>query len=118
MLRQNVNTRLQARLDSSRIRVTHGSLYLGENHFALTKFYRFLPDQRFWSYWRMQKDVLKSAGICVFKTRGHWVVDASTVVRQAQQTPQYLPYFKPNDLRMHWELDEDFDSRLVQEAKR
>ena len=52
MLRQNVNIRLQARLDSSRIRVTHGSLYLDKNHFALTKFYRFLPDQRFWSYWR------------------------------------------------------------------
>ena len=108
---------------TSRIRVTHGSLYLDSNQFVLTQRYRFLPDQRFWSCWRAEKQMLKTAGICVFKTRGHSVVDASTVVRQAQQTPQSLigkslPYFKPNDLRMHWQLDADFDARLALEAKR
>ena len=103
---------------TSRIRVTHASLYLDSNQFFLTQRSRFLPDQQFWSYWRRDKEMLKSAGVRVFRIRGHWCVDVSTVFCQAQQTPQYLPYFKPNDLRMHWELDEDFDSRLVQEAKR
>ena len=123
MLRQNVNIRLQARLDSSRIRVTHASLYLDENHFALPQRYMFLPDQRFWSYWRLEKEMLKAAGIRVLKTRGHWCVDTSTVVRQLQQTPQSLPreslpYFKSNDLRMHWQLDADFNARLASEAKK
>ena len=107
----------------SRIRVTHASLYLDENHFALPQRYRFLPDQRFWSYWRLEKEMLKAAGIRVLKTRGHWIVDVSAVVRQGQQTPQTitgesLPYFKSNDLRMHWQLDADFDARLALEAKK
>ena len=99
---------------TSRIRVTHRSLYLDSNQFFLTQRSRFLPDQRFWSYWCRDKEMLKSAGVRVFRIRGHWCVDVSAVVRQAQQTPQTLPYFKPNDLRSHWELDADFQERLAE----
>ena len=75
------------------IYVEASTLFLGTQKFPLQHGYRFFPTPQFRA----------------LPVGGKWVVDCSVFAHRASSI-----YFKPNDLRSHWELDADFQARLAE----
>ena len=91
------------------IYVEASTLFLGTQKFSLQHRDRFFPTPQFWHFWHLHKAEFKDAGIRALPVGGKWVVDCSVFAHRASSI-----YFKPNDLRSHWELDADFQARLAE----